>query len=55
MELTEITNILNEFEPIGLDGMAGVRYMSRVDTKYPFSVSKLPLLLRSTRSLYQCP
>jgi len=53
MELTEITDILNEFEPIGLDGMTGVRYMNRIDTKYPFSVSQLPLLLRSTSSLYQ--
>ena len=53
MELTKITDILTEFEPIGLDGMSSVRYMNRVDTKYPFSVSKLPLLLNNVRSLYQ--
>lgn len=53
MELTKITDILREFEPVGLDGMAAVRYMNRVDTKYPFSVTKLPLLLHNVRSLYQ--
>jgi len=53
MELTEITNILKGFEPVGLDGMTEVRYMNRIDTKYLFSVSKLPLLLQNVSPLYQ--
>ncbi len=53
MELTEIANILQGFEPVGLDGMTEVRYMNRVDTKYVFSVSKLPLLLQNVSPLYQ--
>ena len=51
--LTEIKDILREFESVGLDGMTEVRYMNRVDTKYIFSVSKLELLLRSVNSLYR--
>jgi len=53
MELKVITNMLEGFEPVDLDGMADVRYMNRVDTKYVFSVSKLPLLLQNVRTLYQ--
>ena len=52
-ELTTISHILKSYEPLGLDGIKGVRYMNRVDTKYLFSVSKLPLLLRSVSPLYQ--
>ncbi|MCK7535492.1 MAG: polyphosphate polymerase domain-containing protein [Marinilabiliales bacterium] len=33
--------------------MTDVRYMNRVDTKYIFSVSKLPLLLQNVHQLYQ--
>ncbi|MFZ2286078.1 MAG: polyphosphate polymerase domain-containing protein [Bacteroidales bacterium] len=53
MELKVITNMLAGFEPVGLDGMTDVRYMNRVDTKYVFSVSKLPLLLQNVRTVYQ--
>ena len=50
--LTKLNDILRGFNPIGLDGTYNVRYMNRVDTKYLFPVSKLPLLLRSIRSVY---
>jgi len=50
--LTKLNDILQGFNPIGLDGTYNVRYMNRVDTKYLFPVSKLPLLLRSIRSVY---
>jgi len=52
-ELTTISQILKSFEPLGLEGIKGVRYMNRVDTKYLLPVSKLPLLLQSVSSLYQ--
>ncbi|MDF1559187.1 MAG: polyphosphate polymerase domain-containing protein [Bacteroidales bacterium] len=50
--MTKLNDILQGFEPVGLDGTYNVRYMNRVDTKYLFPVSKLPLLLRSVRSVY---
>ncbi len=50
--LTKLNDILQGFEPVGLDGTYNVRYMNRVDTKYLFPVSKLPLLLQSVRSVY---
>ena len=53
MDLIGIANILREFEPIGLEGMAGVKYMNRVDTKYLFSISKLPLLLQNVCMHYK--
>jgi hypothetical protein len=50
--LTEIAKILRGFEPLGLESISDVRYMNRVDTKYLFSVSKLPMLLRNVQSEY---
>jgi hypothetical protein len=37
--------LLNAFEPIGLNEMDSVKLMNRVETKYLFSVNKLPELL----------
>jgi len=50
---TDIAQILKGFEPVGLDEMGSVRYMNRVDTKYLFSVSKLPHLLGNIRKEYK--
>jgi hypothetical protein len=50
---TDIVQILKGFEPVGLDEMGSVRYMNRIDTKYLFSVSKLPRLLMNIQSEYR--
>lgn len=41
-----ITALLNEFVPITLGEMDGVKLMNRTDTKYVFPFSKLPELLQ---------
>jgi uncharacterized protein YcfL len=51
--LERISEILKGFEPVGLEEINSVGYMSRVDTKYLFSFSKLPSLLKNVRSLYK--
>ncbi|MEZ5021335.1 MAG: polyphosphate polymerase domain-containing protein [Bacteroidales bacterium] len=50
---TSIEEILKGFEPVELDALGDLRYMNRIDTKYLFSVSKLPELLLSIRSEYK--
>lgn len=51
--MERISEILNGFEPVGLEEINSVGYMSRIDTKYLFSLSKLPMLLRSVQQLYK--
>lgn len=51
--MSELADILKGFEPVGLDGISGVRYMNRIDTKYLFSAGKLPDLLRMVQSHYR--
>jgi len=48
-----IEEMLKGFEPVELDALGNLRYMNRVDTKYLFSVSKLPGLLLKVRSEYK--
>lgn len=50
---TVIVQILKEFESIGLEALGNLRYMNRVDTKYLFSVSKLPQLLMNIQADYK--
>jgi hypothetical protein len=50
--LDSTSEILRDFNPIGLDGTMNVRFMSRIDTKYVFPVSKLPILLGNVKSFY---
>lgn len=50
---TSIEEILKGFEPVELDALGDLRYMNRIDTKYLFSVSKLPELLLSIRTEYK--
>lgn len=52
-DLESISEILDDFVPVQLESINSVRYMNRVDTKYLFSASKLPSLLKSVRSLYK--
>jgi hypothetical protein len=51
--LSETEEILKGYDPVGLEGMAGVRYMNRIDTKYLFSAGKLPDLLRKVQPHYR--
>ena len=51
--MTKTATILKGFSPIGLDEINSVKFMSRIDTKYLFSVSRLPELLLNASSLYQ--
>ncbi len=51
--ITSIEEILKGFEPVELDALGDLRYMNRIDTKYLFSVSKLPELLLSIRTEYK--
>jgi len=48
----ELGYLLKEYEEVGLENIAGVSYMNRVDTKYLFSVGKLPLLLQNVMADY---
>lgn len=50
---TGIIQILNEFESVELEALGNLRYMNRVDTKYLFSVSKLPQLLLNVMADYK--
>ena len=45
--------MIKDFEPITLDEMDGVKLMSRTDTKFAFSSSKLPQLLSSMLPFYR--
>lgn len=44
-ELASINDELQQFEPIGLDQMKGVKLMNRIDTKYVIPLSQLAPLL----------
>ena len=50
---SEIQTLLSSFQPIGLDEMHEVILMNRVETKYIFSVKKLPLLLNQLSGSYK--
>jgi hypothetical protein len=45
MDRADLTKILDKFNPIGLEEMNSVKLMTRTDSKYIFSVNKLPGLL----------
>jgi hypothetical protein len=51
--LTNISEILRRFNPVRLDAIASVGYMTRVDTKYLFPISKLAHLLQNVQPVYQ--
>jgi hypothetical protein len=50
---SEISEILNSFVPITLGEMDSVELMDRVETKYVFSVKKLPELLKRFSANYK--
>ena len=43
------SGLFDGFDPIGLDQMDEVNFMSRIDNKYVFPVSKLPEILKSVK------
>jgi hypothetical protein len=49
----KISSILNNFEPVGLEEIMGVRFMTRIDSKYLFPVNRLAGLLNQNRSTYK--
>jgi len=53
MAYSEISEILNAFEPIGLSEMDNVGFMNRIDTKYVFSAAKIPQLLNTLKRYYK--
>jgi hypothetical protein len=53
MPHSEIHTVLSSFTPIQLNEMNGVMLMNRVESKYLFSVSKLPLLLDQLSDQYK--
>ena len=53
MNRDDIAKILERFDPIGLEKMDSVRLMNRTDTKYVFSIHKLPALLKLAIGKYQ--
>jgi hypothetical protein len=50
--MKDIVKILEKFDPLGLEEMDSVRLMNRIDTKYVFSIHKLPELLEKTTDKY---
>lgn len=52
MPVTDITDILQEFEPITLGEMESVKLMNRIDTKYAIPLTLLPELLHLAKDQY---
>lgn len=50
--IPDVTNILQQFEPISLEQMDNVKLMSRIDTKYIINIDALPGLLQELQSHY---
>lgn len=49
----EVSDILNQFEPITLQEMDGVKLMDRTDTKFIFNVTELAAILQEAKSRYK--
>lgn len=52
MDRADIAKILERFNPVGLEEMNSVRLMNRTDSKFIFSVYKLPELLKLAVNQY---
>lgn len=50
--MQDITSLLNSFTPIGLDKLETVKLLDRVDTKYVFKRTQLPLILENLSENY---
>lgn len=51
--LRQVSDILNQFEPITLQEMDGVKLMDRTDTKFTFNIKELPGILNEAKNYYK--
>lgn len=49
----QVSEILNQFEPITLQEMEGVKLMDRTDTKFLFNINELPDILNEAKKYYK--
>ena len=49
----KVTHSLNQFDPITLEEMEGVKLMDRTDTKFTFNVNELPSVLEEAKNYYR--
>lgn len=49
----EVTHSLNQFNPITLEEMEGVKLMDRTDTKFTFNINELPSILEEAKNYYR--
>ncbi len=49
----KVLNSLNQFDPITLEEMDGVKLMDRTDTKFTFNISELPGILEEAKTYYK--
>jgi len=49
----EVTHSLNQFDPITLEEMEGVKLMDRTDTKFTFNINELPSILEEAENYYR--
>lgn len=49
----QVSEILNQFEPITLQEMDGVKLMDRTDTKFTFNINELPAILNEAKNHYK--
>lgn len=49
----EVIHSLNQFDPITLEEMEGVKLMDRTDTKFTFNINELPTILEEAKNYYR--
>lgn len=49
----EVKHSLNQFDPITLEEMEGVKLMDRTDTKFTFNINELPNILEEAKNYYR--
>lgn len=49
----EVLSKLNQFNPITLQEMDGVKLMDRTDTKFTFNIQQLPEILEEAKEYYR--
>ena len=49
----EVTHSLNQFDPITLEEMEGVKLMDRTDTKFTFNINELTSILEEAKNYYR--
>lgn len=49
----QVSDMLNQFSPITLEEMEGVKLMDRTDTKFTFNIKELPAILEEAKAYYK--